>query len=125
VPVSPTALRGSQAEAHAGQPRAPVNGNHPSYERPAPSPGATPIGSIQAPRRVTVEGRVRTVELRPVEHSSVLAIGISDATGDLTALFYGRSNIPGIICGTRVRLRGRVGIRPGRPVLINPAYELL
>jgi amino acid transporter len=126
VPVSPTAApRGSQAEAHAVEPRAAANGNHSSYERPAPSPGATLIGSIQAPRRATVEGRVRTVELRPVEHSSVLAIDISDSSGDLTALFYGRSNIPGVMCGTRVRFRGRVGIRPDRPIMINPAYELL
>jgi len=126
VPASPAAaLRGSQTDAHASQPRAAANGKHPSYERPAPSPGATPIGSIQAPRRAAVEGRVRTVELRPVEDSSVLAIDISDSTGDLTALFYGRSNIPGIMCGTRVRFRGRVGIRPDRPVMINPAYELL
>jgi amino acid transporter len=126
VPVSPVAaLHGTQTEAHADGPRATANEKHPSYKRPAPSPGATPIGSIQAPRRATVEGRVRTVELRPVEHSSVLAIDISDSTGDLTALFYGRSNIPGIMCGTRVRFRGRVGIRPDRPVMINPAYELL
>jgi amino acid transporter len=127
VPASPAAaaLRSSQTDAHASQLKAAANGKNPSYERPAPSPGATPIGSIQAPRRATVEGRVRTVELRPVEHSSVLAIDISDSTGDLTALFYGRSNIPGVICGARVRFRGRVGIRPGRPVMINPAYELL
>jgi hypothetical protein len=126
APVAPTAApRGSQTEAHDGQLRATANGKHPSYERPAPSPGATPIGSIQGPRRATVEGRVRTVELRPVEHSSVLAIDISDSTGDLTALFYGRSNIPGVMCGARVRFRGRVGIRPDRPVMINPAYELL
>jgi hypothetical protein len=126
VPASPAAApRGSQTDAHAGQLKATANGKHPSYERPAPSPGAIPIGSIQAPRRATVEGRVRTVELRPVEHSSVLAIDISDSTGDLTALFYCRTNIPGVICGTRVRFRGRVGIRPDRPVMINPAYELL
>src|SRR5215472_578708 len=60
-----------------------------SYERPAPSPGVKPIGSIQAPGRATVEGRVRAVEIRPVERSSVLACEISDSTGDLTALFYG------------------------------------
>src|SRR5690349_12869431 len=79
-----------------------------SYERPAPSPGVKPIGSIQAPGRATVEGRVRAVEIRPVEKSSVLACEISDSTGDLTALFYGRSHIPGIICGSRVRFRGSV-----------------
>ena len=125
-PVSPiTALRGGQTEVRTGGPRTAINGKNPSYERPEPSADATPIGSIEAPQRATVEGRVRTVELRPVEHSSVLAIDISDSTGDLTALFYGRSNIPGVMCGTRVRFRGRIGIRPDRPVMINPAYELL
>jgi amino acid transporter len=96
-----------------------------SYERPTPPPGVKPIGSIQAPGRATVEGRVRAVEIRPVEKSSVLACEISDSTGDLTALFYGRSHIPGIICGSRVRFRGPVGIRDTGPIMINPAYELL
>jgi hypothetical protein len=96
-----------------------------SYERPAPSPGVKPIGSIQAPGRATVEGRVRAVEIRPVEKNSVLACEISDSTGDLTALFYGRSHIPGIVCGSRVRFRGPVGIRESGPIMINPAYELL
>jgi hypothetical protein len=96
-----------------------------SYERPAPSPGVKPIGSIHTPGRATVEGRVRAVEIRPVEKSSVLACEISDSTGDLTALFYGRSHIPGIICGSRVRFRGSVGIRDNGPIMINPAYELL
>ena len=96
-----------------------------SYDRPAPPPGVNPIGSLTRPGRATVEGRVRAVEIRPVERNSVLACEISDATGDLTALFYGRSHIPGVICGSRVRFRGAVGIRHGRPVMINPAYELL
>jgi RecG-like helicase len=84
-----------------------------------------PIGSLSKPGRATVAGRVRAVEIRPVERNSVLAVEISDATGDLTALFYGRSHIPGIICGARVRFRGPVGVREGTPVMINPAYELL
>jgi amino acid transporter len=96
-----------------------------SYDRPAPPPGVNPIGSLTKPGRATVEGRVRAVEIRPVERNSVLACEISDATGDLTALFYGRSHIPGVICGSRVRFRGAVGIRHSRPVMINPAYELL
>jgi amino acid transporter len=88
--------------------------------------GVTPIGEITGPGRAAVEGRVRVVEIRPVERNSVLACEISDGTGDLTALFYGRSHIPGIVCGARVRLRGSVGIRAdGHPVMINPAYELL
>ena len=43
------------------------------------------------------------VEIKPVERNSVLACEISDGTGTLTALFYGRSHIPGIVCGARVR----------------------
>ena len=96
-----------------------------SYDRPIPPPGVTPIGSIHEPGRTVVEGRVRVVEVRSVERNSVLAAEICDSTGDLTALFYGRSNIPGVMCGSRVRFRGTVGIKDGVPVMINPAYELL
>ena len=95
------------------------------YDRPVPPPGVTPIGAIRQPGRVTVEGRVRVVEIRSVERNSVLACEISDSTGDLTALFYGRSRIPGLMCGSRVRFRGPVGIKDGAPVMANPAYELI
>jgi amino acid transporter len=95
------------------------------YDRPIPPPGVTPIGSIHEPGRTVVEGRVRVVEVRSVEQNSVLAAEIADSTGDLTALFYGRSRIPGLMCGSRVRLRGAAGLKNGVPVMINPAYELL
>jgi amino acid transporter len=90
------------------------------------APGITPIGALTKPGRASVEGRIRVVEIRPVERNSVLACEISDGTGQLTALFYGRSHIPGIVCGARVRFRGSVGLKPdGHPVMTNPAYELL
>ncbi len=95
------------------------------YGRPIPSAGVTPIGSLHQPRKATVEGRVRVVEVRSVERNSVLACEISDSTGDLTALFYGRSRIAGVMCGSRVRLKGPVGIKDGAPVMVNPAYELI
>jgi amino acid transporter len=94
-------------------------------EQPDAAPGITPIGSLTKPGRAAVEGRIRVVEIRPVERNSVLACEISDGTGELTAMFYGRSHIPGIVCGARVRFRGPVGIKDGAPVMINPAYELL
>jgi amino acid transporter len=95
------------------------------YDRPIPPPGVTPIGAIHQPGKVTVEGRVRVTEIRSVERNSVLACEISDSTGDLTALFYGRSRIAGLMCGSRVRLKGPVGIKGGAPVMVNPAYELI
>jgi amino acid transporter len=87
-------------------------------------PGVTAIAAV-AGGRVTVEGKVRVVEIRPVERNSVLAVEINDSTGNLTAMFYGRSHIPGLICGARVRLTGPSGNKGGQPVMINPAYELV
>jgi amino acid transporter len=95
------------------------------YDRPVPPAGVSPIGSLTKPGRAVVEGRVHTVEIRPVEQNTVLACDVADSTGELTALFYGRSNIPGLRPGSKIRLRGPVGIREGSPVMINPAYELL
>jgi amino acid transporter len=95
------------------------------YSKPVPPPDVDPIGTLTSTGRAVVEGRVRAVEIRPVERNTVLACEIADSTGQLTALFYGRSHIPGLDPGARVRLRGRVGTRDGRAIMINPAYELL
>ena len=94
-------------------------------EVPSQAAGVIPIGSLSGPGRAVVEGRIRVVEIRPVERNSVLACEISDGTGTLTALFYGRSHIPGIVCSARVRFKGSVGFKDGHPVMINPAYELI
>ncbi|HEY6502265.1 MAG TPA: OB-fold nucleic acid binding domain-containing protein, partial [Streptosporangiaceae bacterium] len=95
------------------------------YDRPKPPSGVKPIGSLAEPGKASIEGRVRALEIRPVEQNSVLALEITDSSGDLTALFYGRSHIAGVICGSLVRLRGPVGFKDGHPVMINPAYELV
>ncbi len=95
------------------------------YNRPKPSVGATPIGRLPKRGRATVEGRVHAVEIRPVERNTVLACDIVDSTGQLTAMFYGRSHIPGLDPGAKVRLTGQVGARGRAVVMINPAYELL
>jgi hypothetical protein len=95
------------------------------YDKPVPPAGVQPMGSLTKPGKVTVEGRVYAVEIRPVERNTVLAAEIADSTGHLTALFYGRSHITGLDCGARVRFRGQVGMRPDGPVMINPAYELV
>jgi amino acid transporter len=98
----------------------------PEKETVTTESGSTPIGEVAGPGKHTVEGRIRVMEIRPAGQSSVLACELSDGTGDLTALFYGRSHIPGLVCGARVRLTGPVGFRAGSdPVMTNPAYELL
>ena len=75
--------------------------------------------------RATVEGQVRSIEIRPAGQNTVLAYEIADPTGHLTALFYGRSHIAGVYCGSQLQLSGRIGTENGRPAMINPAYQLL
>jgi hypothetical protein len=103
----------------------PCEDDSPDGETPSTTPGISRIGSLDKPGKVVVEGRIRVVEIKPVKSNSVLACEISDGSGTLTALFYGRSHIPGIVCSARVRFKGSVGIKDGHPVMINPAYELI
>jgi amino acid transporter len=103
----------------------PDDGNKPAIAVPPGRGGVRPLGSVTEPGRVTVEGRVVSIAIRPVEQNSVLAVEVGDGSGTLTALFYGRKQIPGVICGSKVRLQGPAGFKAGRPVMINPLYELI
>ena len=71
-----------------------------------------------------MEGKIRAVEIRPVENSCVFEASIADESGTLTAKFYGRASIRAST-GRRVRLAGKVSPGPKAPAMINPAYELL
>ena len=96
------------------------------YEWPEPPPGTDPIGSLRQPGRATVQGRLRAAQVRPVPHNNVLACEVADSTGELTAVFYGRTQILGVEPGRQIRLHGMVGIgADGHPAMINPACELL
>jgi len=125
--------------------RAGGGGNHAHVllrQEPGPSPAGTPvrdgttgaaarwagvtvISELNGARKAAVEGKVRSVEIHPVENSCVFDAMIADETGTLTAKFYGRTSIPGFEPGARVRLTGKVSMREDGPAMINPAYELL
>ena len=120
--------RDGTGEADQGQP--PRGGRDASRTTsgPPPPPGTDPIGSLRQPGHATVEGRLRTAEIRSGQSAgtSVLACEVADSSGELTAVFLGRAHIAGVEPGNRIRLRGKVGIgADGRPVMTNPAYELL
>src|SRR5579875_876414 len=120
IPDLPKPEPGQPWVAKPGQEAGPAGGR-----RSPSTTGASPIGELTRPGRAVVAGRVRSIEIRPVEHNTVLACVIKDKTGELTALFYGRSRIPGVSCGSKVRFHGSVGFRAGRPFMVNPTYELL
>ena len=118
--AGPVRTREKSAATAAAAGRQDGNGAQP----PAPPAGVTPIGALTAPGKAIVEGRVRSVEIRPVEQNCVFECTVADATGELTAMFYGRTHIPGVEPGARLRLKGKVSIREDGPVMINPAYQL-
>jgi amino acid transporter len=95
------------------------------HEHPAVPAGVTPIAEATGSGQATVAGRVRSVEIRPVQGSCVLSFKVSDASGELTALFYGRTHIAGLEPGSKVLLHGSVRANDHGAVMINPAYELL
>ena len=56
----------------------------------------------------------------------MLACEVADSTGEMVAVFYGRTHIAGLEPGGQIRLHGMVGIGDdGRPAMINPAYDLV
>jgi amino acid transporter len=120
----PTATRTREPIAEELARESDVAASHGLFKKPSAVTGITAIGAVTG-GKTTVEGKIRVVEIRPVERNSVLAVEINDTTGNLTAMFYGRSHISGLICGAKVRLSGSVRLKGGQPVMINPSYELV
>jgi len=86
--------------------------------------GITPIGSVSWKQQVTIEARVKIVQVGTTAGKSLEA-QVFDDTGGLRLLFFGRTQIPGITPGTLVRATGRVGEYKGHLALANPRYELI
>jgi amino acid transporter len=91
----------------------------------APAPGVTPIAEVRWRQRVTIEGRVQTVRVKPSRGSSSVEYVIEDGTGALSIVFVGRQAVGGIEVGTRLRAQGTAAERSGRLTILNPAYSLL
>jgi hypothetical protein len=88
------------------------------------SNGITPIGSLSWKQKVTIEGRIKAVQVGTTAGRS-LEVQMFDRTGGLRLLFFGRTDIPGLEPGTVLRATGRVGEYKGHLALANPIYELV
>lgn len=107
---------------------APVNGRRDAlaaYGAPTPPADADPIGQLVRGQTAVVEGRVHAVQVGAMAGSPIFSCEIVDATGTITARFYGRRHIPGIKPGTHLRLQGRPFREKGKLVIANPRYDLL
>ncbi len=95
----------------------------PSPPRPTAN-GVTPIGDVTWKQKVTVEGRIKTVQVGTTAGRS-LEVQLFDSTGGVRLLFFGRTDITGIEPGTVLRATGRIGEYKGHLALANPRYELV
>jgi DNA/RNA endonuclease YhcR with UshA esterase domain len=86
--------------------------------------GTTPIGDVSWRQRVTIEGRVKNVQVGTTAGKS-LEVQVFDETGGVRLLFFGRTQIPGLEPGAILRATGMVGEYKGHLALANPRYELV
>lgn len=84
-------------------------------------PGTTRIADCPSRKPIRVAGVVQRLTIRPREDS--MEAVISDGTGEATAMWTGRSNIPGLSLGRRVTLEGVLSKERERVRMVNPRYE--
>ena len=97
---------------------------HPAERAPEPKP-TTPAHKLRPHQPETAEGVISTVDVQPHGSGQLLRCEVSDQSGRFLVLFYGRTHIPGISPGQRIRVCGTVGRYNGEPAIANPKYDLI
>ena len=120
----PEAPPASSDEPPAGRPPSRPAASS-SGPRRQPAEGITPIADVRWRQRVTIEGRVQTLRVKPSAGSSTVECVVEDGTGAMSIVFSGRRHIGGLEVGTRIRAQGTAGEHRGRLAILNPAYALL
>jgi hypothetical protein len=54
-----------------------------------------------------------------------LNVELCDGTGTITLRFMGRTEIPGIVLGCRLRVQGTPWMKDGTLIMLNPLYEFV
>ena len=74
--------------------------------------------------RVSINGVLRTVTLRPRGGVPALEAELDDGSGVITVVWLGRRRITGIDPGRSVTVVGCIGRQNDVPIMFNPRYEL-
>jgi hypothetical protein len=83
-----------------------------------------PIAEVQIRQPCRVQGRVRSVRVRPWADSPTLEVVLMDGTGGIAVVFLARRRLGGVRPGTLMTVEGTVGVHGGRLTMLNPRYEL-
>jgi hypothetical protein len=87
-------------------------------------PRVTPIAEVVDRQVADVAGTLRTVTLRPRGAGLTMEADLYDGSGNITLIWLGRRDIPGIKPGRKIEVRGRVSRIKGELTIYNPDYEL-
>lgn len=88
--------------------------------------GIQQIGESRPRTKPRVAGVVQSMKMVPHENTTLLEVDIYDGTDEITGVWYGRSEIPGITLGRPLILEGTIRRGDdGRLQMINPAYHLV
>jgi amino acid transporter len=86
--------------------------------------GSTPIADVRFRQRVRVHGRIQALRVEPLAGSPSMECTLSDGSGTVSAVFFGRRKIDGLAIGTELTVEGMVIQHRGRLAIVNPLYEL-
>ncbi|HEY3088324.1 MAG TPA: amino acid permease [Jatrophihabitantaceae bacterium] len=130
-PQAADRLEARQREAAQAPAMVAVGAREPRAKAVPPQPsqvpsadGITPIGLLTWKDKATIEGRVKQVQVGTLGGKS-LEVHVFDATGGMRLIFFGRTQIPGVVPGATIRATGRAGEYKGHLAIANPKYELV
>jgi len=86
-------------------------------------PGSARMTEATPRQHVKLAGVVERITVRPTQGFQSLEAVLSDGTGEVTAVWLGRTSIPGLVLGSRLVLEGVLGEDRGVRRLINPSYD--
>jgi len=88
--------------------------------------GITPIAETKWRDRVKVAGHVKAMRVQPwAEQVDGLELTLTDSTGGITLVFFGRRRIGGIHLGSKMMVEGTTSEHHGLLTILNPQYQLL
>ena len=79
--------------------------------------------SAVVPRRPTMLAGEIVAVAANVRPWMRLNVELCDGTGTITLRFMGRTEIPGIVLGCRLRVHGTPWMEDGTLIMLNPLYE--
>jgi amino acid transporter len=95
-----------------------------TVDAPSRGNGQMPIAGVRLRQHAKVSGRVTAMRVEPLGGAPSLECVLSDDSGGVCVVFFGRRQIEGIRIGATLTVDGMAIDHRGRLAIVNPVYEL-